>query len=372
MVDADGRVKEAGFVTMLIPRGSATVRDGVGRLYEGLPPEVNHAAPAGFIGRTLAKACHQELGLPKTLRDWNDDHRVVFLCNRSSDLPGNLVFGNESLTRLLTQRTQPALSGAARATEFHRMAKASAEESAGTSSAGGEQPKFAVEMEDTGHVLVKYAASGSRMADLLRMERLALNALKDNGFGAATTHLHEFDNVTFLEVERFDRVGRHGRVGMISAGAFDDEHFGSRDNWADFARRLVKAKVLTEASAVPILVQQAFSQLIGNTDTHFENLSPMLDARGDVSSVAPAYDILPMCYAAGSASGMDPELVPVQPTVGRIGANAAVWEFAARAALAFWNAVVSDPAISQAMREVAKINREQVTTFVGPLRPAPA
>lgn len=372
MVDETGRVTEVGFVAMLIPRGSATLRDGTGRVYDGLPPEVNHAAPAGFIGRNLAKACHQDLGLPPSLKDWSDDHRIVFLCNRSSDVPGNLVFGNESLTQLLTRRAQPALPATARATDFARMAMESAAVSAGTSSAGGEQPKFSVEMEDTGHVLVKYTRSGTRMADLLHMEHLALNALKDNGVAAATTQRYEFNGVTFLEIERFDRKGRAGRLGMISAGAFDDEHFGSRDNWADFARRLVKAEVLDETAVMPILVQQAFSQLTGNTDTHFENLSLMLDADGEVSSVAPAYDILPMCYAPGSASGMDPELKVIQPSVGRIGANPAVWEIAARAALAFWDAASTDTAISKPMRDVAKLNRAQVAAFVEPLLPPPA
>ena len=371
MVDDKGRVTEVGFVAMLVPSGSATLRDGIGRVYDGLPPEVNHAAPAGFIGRKLAKTCHQDLGLPLNLKDWSDDHRMIFLCNRSSDVPGNLVFGNESLTQMLTRRAQPALPATARATDFPRMAIESAAVSAGTSSAGGEQPKFSVEMEDTGHVLVKYTRSGTRMADLLHMEHLALKALEDNGVAAATTHRYEFDSLTFLEIERFDRVGRAGRLGMISAGAYDDEHFGSRDNWADFARRLEKAGVLDEAAAMPILVQQAFSQLIGNTDTHFENLSLMLNADGEVSSVAPAYDILPMCYASGSASGMDPELNVIQLSVGRIGANPAVWEIAARAALAFWDTASTDTAISQPMRDVAKLNREQVASFVQPLLPPP-
>lgn len=372
MVDDKGRVTEVGFVAMLVPSGSATLRDDIGRVYDGLPPEVNHAAPAGFIGRKLAKACHQDLGLPPNLKDWSDDHRMVFVCNRSSDVPGNLVFGNESLTQMLTRRAQPALPATARATDFPRMAIESAAVSAGTSSAGGEQPKFSVEMEDTGHVLVKYTRSGTRMADLLHMEHLALKALEDNGVAAATTHRYEYDSLTFLEIERFDRVGRAGRLGMISAGAYDDEHFGSRDNWADFARRLEKAGVLDEAATMPILVQQAFSQLIGNTDTHFENLSLMLNADGEVSSVAPAYDILPMCYASGSASGMDPELNVIQLSVGRIGANPAVWEIAARAALAFWDTASTDTAISQPMRDVAKLNREQVASFVQPLLPPPA
>jgi len=371
-VDESGRVSSAGFTAMLVPRGCATLRDGVGRLFDGLPPELHHAAPAGFMGRRLATATHAELGLPPHLRDWSDDHLLTFLCNRSSNAPGNLVFGNESLTRLLRERAQPVMTAAARQVDFPRLAMAAAAEDANSAQVGGEQPKFTAAMEDIGHVLVKHARSDTRMADLLHMEHLALRTLGDHGIAAAATHRHEFGGMTFLEIERFDRVGRTGRLGMISAGAYDDEHFGSRDNWADFARRLVKAEVLDEAAVMPILVQQAFSQLTGNTDTHFENLSLMLDAHGEVSSVAPAYDILPMCYAPGSASGMDPELKVIQPSVGRIGANPAVWEIAARAALAFWDAASTDTAISPPMREVAKLNRAQVAAFVEPLLPPPA
>ena len=371
-VDAAGRVAQIGFVAMLQPRGSATLRDGAGRLYDGLPPELHHAAPSGFIGRRLASASQAELGLPPNLKDWNDDHRVVFLCNRSPDVPGNLVFGNESLTQLLMRRATPAHAADARSTVFPTLALRSAAESAGTSSAGGEQPKFSVEMEDTGHVLVKYAKAGTRMAELLRLEHLALRALEEHGVAAATTWLHHHQDLVFLEVQRFDRVGRSGRLGVISAGAYDDEHFGSRDNWADFARRLVKAGALSEPDALPIRVLQAFSQLIGNTDTHFENLSLMLDDSGQVAKVAPAYDMLPMCYAPGSASGIDPALDPVRPSIGRIGPDPAVWDVAARAALRFWSRASEEAGLSEAMRAVARLNHAQVQSFVEPLVPPSA
>lgn len=367
LIDEAGRIEDAGFVAMLSPRGSATLRDGIGRVYDGLPPEVHDVAPSGFIGRNLAKASHDDLDLPSNPRDWSDEHKMTFLCNRSSDVPGNLVFGNESLGQLLNRRALLPLSSSVRSTEFYRMAMESVAADAGASSAGGEQPKFSVEMQDTGHVLVKYARTGTRMADLLRMEHLALKALQQHGVRAAKTYIHEYHGLTFLEVVRFDRIGRFGRVGMISAGAYDDEHFGSRDNWADFARRMVKSGALDEEAATPILVQLAFSQLIGNTDTHFENLSLMLDERGQIAQVAPAYDILPMCYAPGSASGIDPELIPITPSVGRIGIAPAVWEIAARAALDFWNWASTDDAICAEMREVAKLNQERVSSFVAPL-----
>lgn len=373
-VDASGQVVSAGVLAMLVPRGAATIRDGVARLYDGLPPEVNHAAPSGFMGRHLAKASQAELGLPQSLKDWSDDNRVVYLCNRSSDVPGDLVFGNESLSRMLSRRALPPTPALERPAVFPKLAMASAADSAGTSSAGGEQPKFTIEMSDTGHVLVKYALSGTRMAELLRLEQLALQALQEQGLPAARTHLHVFENerfedMVFLEIERFDRVGRHGRRGMVSAGAYDDEYFGHRDSWPDFARRLVKAAVLSEQGVFPILVQQAFSHLIGNTDTHFENLSLMLGDSGEVRSVAPAYDVLPMIYAPGTATGIDPALDPITPGLGRVGASEAVWTAAGRAALDFWARATGEAALSEGMRQVARINLERVRSFVWPLAP---
>jgi hypothetical protein len=119
-------------------------------------------------------------------------------------------------------------------------------------------------------------------------------------------------------------------------------------------------------------VLQAFSQLIGNTDTHFENLSLMLDDSGQVAKVAPAYDMLPMCYAPGSASGIDPLLDPVRPSIGRIGPEPAVWDVAARAALRFWSRASEEAGLSEAMRAVARLNHAQVQSFVEPLVPPSA
>ena len=88
--------------------------------------------------------------------------------------------------------------------------------------------------------------------------------------------------------------------------------------------------------------------------------------------VAPAYDILPMRYASIGA-GVDPDLVPITPRVGSIGANPSVWAAATEAARQFWTAVRTEelPApISSEMRELAVANLRVVLDFVEPLVPA--
>ena len=183
---------------------------------------------------------------------------------------------------------------------------------ASIASAGGDQPKFLSMVEDSGHVIVKFAKHGSRMAEWLPLEHLALTALAEVGLPAAATQLLASDDHVFLEVQRFDRVGAHGRVGMLSAGSVDDEFFGKRDTWSQFAALCEQARYLCATAARHIDVMAAFSELIGNNDRHFENLSLLIGEDGEYQGVAPAYDILPMRHAS-IGGGVDPALVPVTP-----------------------------------------------------------
>ncbi len=116
----------------------------------------------------------------------------------------------------------------------------------------------------------------------------------------------------------------------------------------------------------------AFSELIGNGDRHFENISLLLDASGRFTRVAPAYDMLPMRYAP-LGGDVDPDLLPVTPGVGTIGARPVVWERAFRAAEDFWGRVhrsESPVAIPEAFRALARVNLDVATRFVAPLLPS--
>ena len=367
-----GNIAPFAEVEFLVGGGTLERTDaGVTRVYEGLPPYMSFAAPSGFLGRQLAQAAAREHAFPTSLNDWSDDHRVAFLFTQGVNLPGNLVFGDVSLQRELDLMRFPASEAKDKLDYYAGIAQQLKNTSYG-SSAGGEQPKFLWIGQDTGHVIVKFARIGSRMAELLPLEHLALRSLADVGVPTAKTELFMSEGFVFLEVVRFDRVGEKGRVGMLSAGAVDDEFFGMRDSWSEFAARCVTAGYLTKQDAEHVNVMAAFSELIGNTDRHFENISVLIGEDGEYQGIAPAYDILPMRYAS-IGGGVDPDLVPIEPKVGTIGAVPAVWTLAARAAEGFWNAVASMELvvpISPPIRELAMRNRQVARDFAAPLLPA--
>lgn len=340
------------------------------RLYEGLPPYMSFAAPSGFLGRQIAHEASKAPGFPASLKDWNDDHRVAYLFTMGMNLPGNLVFGDVCLQAELDFLRLTPTSAENKLDDYVRMA-AQLKGTVYGSSAGGEQPKFLWMTEDTGHVIVKFAKRGSRMAELLPLEHLALRSLAEVGVPASRTQLLVSDEHVFLEVQRFDRLGLTGRVGMLSAGAVDDEFFGKRDTWPEFAARCEREKYLSAEDARHVDTMAAFSELIGNNDRHFENISLLIREDGEYQGIAPAYDILPMRYAS-IGGGVDPDLTTLEPKVGTIGAKPEVWRRAHAAAERFWVAAQSEDLeglLSEAMRELAGRNLAPVREFVGPLLP---
>ena len=366
-----GNIAPFAEVEFLVGGGTLERTDaGVARVYEGLPPYMSFVAPSGFLGRQLAHAAAREHAFPTSLKDWNDDHRIAFLFTQGVNLPGNLVFGDVPLQHEMDLLRYPASEAKDKLDCYSSIAQQLKTASYG-SSAGGEQPKFLWIGQDTGHVIVKFARLGSRMAELLPLEHLALKSLADVGVPAARTELFLSEEFVFLEVVRFDRVGEKGRVGMLSAGAVDDEFFGMRDTWPEFAARCVTAGYLTRQDAEHVGVMAAFSELIGNTDRHFENISMLIAEDGEYQGIAPAYDILPMRYAS-IGGGVDPELVPIEPKVGTIGAVPTVWQLAARAADEFWSAVARMELVApipQAIRDLALRNRQVARDFAAPLLP---
>lgn len=351
--------------------GSTLERMGsVARLYEGLPPYMSFAAPSGFLGRQLAHEAARSPGFPASIKDWNDHHRAVNLFTMGLNLPGNLVFGDISLQRELDFRGLRPTPAQDTLDCYVGMA-AQLKGAAYGSSIGGEQPKFLWLTEDAGHFIVKFAKLGSRMAELLPLEHLALRSLDEVGVPASRTRLLVSEDYVFLEVQRFDRVGLNGRVGMLSAGAVDDEVFGKRDSWPEFAARCEHAKYLSTEDARRVDTMAAFSELIGNSDRHFENISLLIREDGEFQGIAPAYDILPMRYAS-IGGGVDPDLTTIDPRVGTIGAKPEVWARAYAAAERFWNAAqheVLEAPLSPAMKDMAARNHVRAREFVAPLLP---
>lgn len=340
------------------------------RLYAGLPPYMAFVAPTGFLGRQLAQEAARSQQFPSSLKDWGNEHHVAYLFTRGLNLPGNLVFGDASLQLEMDFRGLDPTPATQKAAHFLAMATALKVATFG-SSVGGEQPKFLGLSEDSGHVIVKFAKLGSRMAELLPLEHLALRSLAQVGVPSSMTQLLTCGDYVFLEVRRFDRIGKFGRVGMLSAGAVDDEFFGMRDSWPEFAARCEQAQYLSAAHARHVDTMAAFSELIGNSDRHFENISLLIDEKGEYAGIAPAYDILPMRYAS-IGGGVDPDLTPLTPKVGTIGAKPAVWALASQAAENFWRAVQTEELpvpISKQMQQLATTNMAVAKEFVAPLLP---
>lgn len=369
-VSSAGNIEPFADVEFLSGGGTLERRDGVTRLYEGLPPYMAFAAPSGFLGRQQAQEAALVSEFPISLRDWSEDHRVAWLFTLGMNLPGNLIFGDVALQRELDLRGLPPTPVEGRLDAYVAVAS-QLKSAAYGSSAGGEQPKFLWLMQDTGHVIVKFAKQGSRMADLLPLEHLALRSLDEAGIPSSRSRLLWAGGFVFLEVQRFDRVGLHGRFGLLSAGAVDDEYFGRRDSWPEFAARCQQARFLGAEDVRRVEVMAAFSELIGNSDRHFENISLLIGDDGEFQGIAPAYDILPMRYAS-LGGGVDPELTTLEPKVGTIGAKPEVWRCAATAAERFWRAVQREALpvpVSPEMKELAARNRVRARAFVGPLVP---
>ncbi|MBC7484162.1 MAG: HipA domain-containing protein [Rhizobacter sp.] len=365
-----GRVERVATVNLLA--GGQTVlepeSDGA-QLFDGLPPAMIFSSPSGFLGRHVAQQVSKQHGLPAKLNLWSDDHRAAFLFTSEADAPGNLLFGDESLASMLAQRKARVVVAPGDKLAVYAASTHDFGHTIGGSSAGGEQPKFTCETADVGHVIVKFALAGTRTADLLVLEHLALSSLAAEGLPAAVTRLFKTDGRVMMESQRFDRVGRFGRRAVVSAGAWDDENFGHRDSWSQLAARWVRPRHLSKEHPDIIRSLPPLSDRSRNDDTHFENLSLMLDAKGRPSAVAPAYDLLPMRYAPQVSGIGDPPLTAVSPSVGSIGVSGAVWQPAYAAARRFWKCAASDKRLSPPMRALANANLAAIAEFIEPLVP---
>jgi hypothetical protein len=367
-VDANGSITLTATMHFLAGGKTLVQRSDGDRLYEGLPPAMAFAAPSGFLGRqVVAHGAPAALQLPTSLKDWSDDHRIACLVAQSVNLPGDLVFGDAALEREMVLRQTEPVAESEKLNRYDAMALNLQEVGYG-SSAGGEQPKFLCLIEQRGHVIVKFARARTRMAELLALEHLALKTLAQAGVPAAKAELLRGAEHVYLEIERFDRRGRFGRLGLLSAGALDDEIFGRRDNWSAFAERCESAGLLNAEHARRIHTMAAFSELIGNTDRHFENISLFVDDQGHPTGVTPAYDILPMKYAP-IGGGVDPDWLPIAPKLGPIGGRPDVWRVACQAASEFWTQVSSRdvcPGVSPQLRKLAAQNLRVARDFAKP------
>jgi len=369
-IDTEGQAREAGRLQLIEPSGCAldapgfpwpmdeAMRDG---WFEGLPYPVADMRPQGYLGRTFARTHASVLQVPEDPRYWSDDDVLHGLSVIGADLPGNLIVGEASYRQWQATRQRDAIDAAM--DDIQRTWPALAQQSTlglhVGSSAGGEFPKFTTARMIDGHpvhVLVKFSGSddspgSQRWSDLLICEHLAAQVIVTHlAIPAATTRIHRAGNRTFLEVERFDRHGLHGRSALCSWASLNDALFGLAGRpWTEGSRRLRERGWIDAATEDAIALLWHFGQLIGNTDMHDGNLS-FIPIDGGLA-LAPVYDMLPMLHAPQRGIEL-PEraLEPLLPMPAELGR----WRSAARAAVAFWRAAEGDARISADFRRVCR------------------
>ncbi len=345
---------------------------GTGELFDKLPWFIQDLRPDGFMGRAFAHRIGPQLRLPDLLQYWTGDHVLVALSTRGEDLMGNIIVGQESLGRYLEMTRQPceAISINDRSGVYSRFVESALEGNPPGSSAAGEQPKFAALVEDNGelrHVLVKFSPLittpvGRRWADLIVCEHIALDLIRERGIDSASSQLLETGDRYLLEVNRFDRQGRFGRLPMLSLFTIDAEFFGHLDNWIAAASRLENNAMLSIEDAANLRWLSVFSSLIANTDQHFGNISLIMEDVRPRFSLAPAYDILPMLYRPQED---DVPTRTFSPGIEIASQALDLFPDALDWAVRFWEEAAGDHRITEDFREICRENLGIVRSLHG-------
>ncbi|MDA8522051.1 type II toxin-antitoxin system HipA family toxin YjjJ [Acidovorax sp. NCPPB 4044] len=325
-VDAQGQTRSLGELLPVHPGGYVMRQDdGVLLHSDGLPWWMFDMRPQGYLGRAFLLRHGGALGLPPRLSDWSDADAMRALLAQGGESVGNLLLGDAAVHAFVHGPAPVPLPWADRAPAYAALADAAARGEAPGSSAGGEQPKFMACAETAAgprHVLVKFTEAehspvSERWRDLLLAEHLALQVLQGADIPASRTTVLDHVGQRFLEVERFDRVGPTGRIGLFSLAALDAEFVGQGSGgWPSIVRALAQQRCVRPEAVEMAGRLWAFGTLIGNTDMHTGNLS-FISEHGRPYALAPAYDMTPMAFAPRSGGGL-PAAVPepvIQPDV---------------------------------------------------------
>jgi hypothetical protein len=377
-VDASGNLEQWGALHPIMPEGylvetwASQTHEARLEVHSGLPWYLQDMRPQGFLGRSFARLHGPLLGLPIDPNRWSDDQTLLALAHTGDDMPGKLLVGEEAAASfqtvaLFTSEDEVRLPIPAdrRLQDYPRLASRALSGEVVGSSAGGEQPKFnCVVMRDGSPVLVmvKFTApqdneATRRWRSLLICEHIAFQVLRDLFPGSASELLSVDVNGTpqlFLEVARFDRAGRRGRLGVVSLKALDDEFVGLAADWPKIAAALVQSGKLGEDVYLQVQKLYAFGVLIGNGDMHPGNLTFFVD---DVSSatpvytLAPVYDMLPMSLAP-RPSGQIPDALP-QPRIG-INPPLEVWNEMLPLAIHYWGRVTEHSGVADDVKQMAQ------------------
>jgi hypothetical protein len=220
--------------------------------------------PQGYVGRRFARAKYRQLDVSEDLREWSDDDVIFVLTRAGFDVSGNLLIGDPAYDQWLRTKLAPPepLTEAQTGTRYAELAEDALAGGLVESSAAGEFPKFSAlrhrAEQVTPHVLVKFSGAGDaaaerRWADLLVCEHLALEqAAGLPGVVSARTAILHHGGRTFLEVERFDRVDRFGRLPLCSLDALNLAFLGEATT--DLTRLASSRKALLPAACPCMLL----------------------------------------------------------------------------------------------------------------------
>lgn len=329
-------------------------------LFPGLPWFLDDQRPQGFLGRAFARRVAADIGASEDLTRWQTDDVILGLLRHGDDQPGDLVLGEAALQRALQNALSPVgtISIADRETHYPQRAEAALRGENVGSSAGGEQPKFVVTLQDgDGYrsVIVKFSErsdtlAGQRWSDLLRCEQVASEVLLSYGQNAAHSEIVEADGRTFLQSMRFDRTSLLGRRGFASLASLDAAYFGhGRVDWWRFAVELERNGWIDTDDAQRLRVLGWFGALIANSDMHLGNAGLILEDTRPLA-LAPAYDMLPMHFRPASSGEVVRRDYAVTLPTPEFRDD---WRAAATIAQHFWQRVADDAGISRAFRGIA-------------------
>jgi hypothetical protein len=366
-VDETGRVdvagelvalEQGGFYYALPTRFPWPLEDGMqDGWFEGLPYMFDGMRPQGFLGRSFAAHHHVTLQIEADPTTWSDDDALYALSIYGGDTSGNFILGDQALRVFRQSQAQ----GTQLVTEYDTY---DAYDEYVNSFAAGEFPKFTCFREYQGqhhHVIVKFSGDSSspevqRWADLLICEHLALEVLREtNHIRSSASRIIQNQQRTFLEVERFDRIGKFGRSAFCSWGAINGAMFGlDQLSWDVAAGKMLAAGLIDAANADSILTLYYFGKLIANSDMHSGNLAFQIDDQSEkpMFKVSPAYDMLPMLYAP--VRGVELPRREFKPELPLLDNKA--WRTAAVLATMFWERASEDQRVSDDFRRICKEN----------------
>ncbi|WP_261375893.1 type II toxin-antitoxin system HipA family toxin YjjJ [Yersinia intermedia] len=340
------------------------------QLFDSLPWYLTDMRPQGFLGQIWGKSVAGKLQLTDDVRLWNENHILLALSRQADDMNGNILIGQQSYQHWLAAPDAIPIDPVDKLSRYAELSQmALAGEMVG-SSTGGEQPKFtcyAGNLErPSSYVIVKFSASSQnansrRWGDLLISESLALSTLNNGGYKAATSQvLQGVGRQIFLEVERFDRCGQRGRLGIVSLEAVNAEFVGNPvASWPQVCQQLVDKGLLAAPALEQVNVIWAFGKLIANTDMHQGNLS-FLHPENTPLSLAPVYDMLPMAFAPTSTGNMRHNVPEISLSVD---ISKLDWQRAQQLANIFWQRVIDHSNISNEFKLIARQMQGQLLSL---------